>query len=189
MSDVTACLSSSAITHDVTKNNNKRYNNKRYRSFKSRYACFAVLFRARRTSMSGRGDSARCGKGLGEFRLPAALPRYGVASVSTDTGRRLGRGENRRRRRLPAALTRNSFNWTLTRPATRPKTHETNFYRGTRGILENGAPVDSAGTAKRGEMREEGRGGSEREGENPREPERRTALIPLAAFRRNNESK
>lgn len=33
----------------------------------------------------------------------------------------------------PAALTRNSFNWTLTRSAM-PKTHETNFYREHAGI-------------------------------------------------------
>lgn len=61
-----------------------------------------------------------------------ALER-GIATTSSslliaNVNRRLER--ERGLRRLPVALTSNSFNWTLTRSVTRRKTHETNFYRG-----------------------------------------------------------
>lgn len=88
----------------------------------------------------------------------------------------------------PAALTRNSFNWTLTR-STMPKTHETNFYREHAGI-ECVTLVDSTGIIQMRE-RERGGGGKGKEkgrrGKGNRNAERENlagtgALISFAAF-------
>lgn len=70
----------------------------------------------------------------------------------------------------PAALTRNSFNWTLTR-STMPKTHETNFYREHAGI-ECVTPVDSTGVIERGRERK----GREEKHWNEREPRRNRSV-------------
>lgn len=82
----------------------------------------------------------------------------------------------------PAALTRNSFNWTLTRSTT-PKTHETNFYREHAGI-ECVTPVDSTGIIeKEKERRARGREEKEKRNTETRENLAGTgALISFAAF-------
>lgn len=69
----------------------------------------------------------------------------------------------------PAALTRNSFNWTLTR-STMPKTHETNFYREHAGI-ECVTPVDSTTGIIENEKERE-RGEREEKHRNERESRR-----------------
>lgn len=74
--------------------------------------------------------------------------------MSTDVSGRLGSRElpsssSSLPIRLPVALMRNSFNWTLTRPTTL-KIHETNFYR-EHARFERGALVDS--TALKGKKR------------------------------------